>query len=329
MTTEASDRPRPGLLRRARDWASRARRHVMPEDLLHLEPFHVLFAVVGYANPAWRKTDWGRYVDERDPDFVDVVLDVVRPIAHRYFGLRVRGLEHLPTDGPALIVGNHNGGVLMTDTFFTALAIRDRFGPERELSMLGHDLLAADDVMRDILNRLGVIRAHPESAGRALRAGRLVLVYPGSDRDSWRTWSERGQIFLEGRAGFVRLALREGVPIIPLVTAGTHEQLVVLRRGLRIARALRLDKMLRNEAFPIVFSLPWGVTTGFLPYLPLPAQTTLQFGAPITWSEHTPEDAERSDVVEGCLDEVRATMQGMLDELHEGRIPVIGERFSR
>jgi len=312
------------------DWFARARRHVDATDLLHLmDPFHVLFAVIGYANPAWRKTDWGRYLDERDPEFVDVILDAVRPIARHYFAMRVRGIENVPTEGPALIVANHNGGVLMMDSFFTALAIRDHLGVERELNALGHDLLAADDTMRRILNQMGVIRASHETAAHALRAGRLVLVYPGSDKDSWRTWRERSRIYLEGRAGFIRLALREGVPIVPLVTAGTHEQLVVLRRGRRIAKALRLDKALRNEAFPIVWSLPFGVTTGFFPYIPLPAQTTLSFGAPITWPELDPADADRDDVVQRCQTDVREQMQGMLDELHEHRIPILGERFSR
>lgn len=313
----------------ARGWLSRARRHVRPADLLHLEPFHVLFSVVGYANPAWRKTDWGDLLDERDPEFVDLVLDAVRPVARHYFDLRVRGIEHVPAEGPALIVGNHNGGLQWTDAFFTALAIRDHLGVERELNGLGHDLLAADDAMRRVLTALGLIRANPETAARALRAGRLVLVYPGSDMDSWRPFRDRGRVFLEGRTGFVRLALREGVPIVPLVTAGTHEQLIVLRRGRRIARALRMDKLLRNEAFPVVLSLPWGVTVGFLPYLPLPAQTTLQFGPPIRWPDLTAEDAERQDVLERCLAEVQGRMQGMLDELHHNRIPVIGERFSR
>ena len=295
-----------GRLYEFRDWFSRARRHVRPIDLVHLlDPFHVLFAVVGYANPAWRKTDWGQFLNERDPEFVDVLADAIRPIARHYFSLRVRGLENLPAEGPALIVGNHNGGVMMMDSFFTALAIRDHLGVERELNALGHDLLAADDTMRRILNQLGVIRANPDTAAESLRAGRLLLVYPASDKDSWRPWGERDKIYLEGRTGFVRLALREGVPIIPLVTAGTHEQMVVLARGRRNARALRLDRALRNEAFPIVWALPWGVTTGFFPYLPLPAQTTLSFGAPIAWPDRSAADAERPDVVDRCLGEVR------------------------
>ncbi len=329
MPRTSGTRPRPGRLGRARAWADRARRQVHPRSLLHLEPFHVLFSVVGYANPAWRKTDWGCYLDERDPELVDVVLDAFRPIARHYFGLRVRGLDHLPAEGPALIVGNHNGGMFMFDTVFTAMAIRDHLGVDRELNLLGHDLLAADDVGRSFINRLGVIRANPDCAAYALRKGRLVLVYPGSDRDSWRPWTEKARVVLGGRQGFLRLALREGVPIIPLVSAGTHEQLVVLSRGQRIARALRLKQLLRNDAFPLVWSLPWGVTSGFVPYLPMPAQTTLRFGPPITWPDLTAADAERQDILDRCLDDVQSRMQGLLDELYGGRIPVIGERFRR
>ena len=55
-----------------------------------------------------------------------------------------------------------------------------------------------------------------------------------------------------------------------------------------------------------MLALPWGLTSGFVPYLPLPAQTTLAFGSPITWPELGPEDAERPEVLERCYREVEA-----------------------
>jgi len=308
-------------------WSKRAGRFVGPTDLLHAEPFHVLATMVRFLNPAWRDTEWSGDLDGRDGEFVDVVLDAVRELAHRGFSLKVEGIEHVPAEGPALVVANHNGGILPLDALFTLLAIRDHLGVERELNMLGHDLLGSDEVGRRLFTKLGIIRADPSCAAEALRRGRLVLVYPSSEHDSWRPWSERNRIVLGGRTGFLRLALREGVPIVPLVTAGTHEQLVVLSRGRRLARALRLKRLIRAEAVPIVFALPWGVTLGYVPYLPIPAQTTLRFGPPLAWPDLCPDDAADPDVLDRCLRQVRDTMQDLLDELYIGRVPIIGDRL--
>jgi 1-acyl-sn-glycerol-3-phosphate acyltransferase len=317
------------VLQALRDWSERMGEHVSREDLLHLEPYHVGLAMQRFIDPEQRITDWSEDPDARDPELIEALLQAVRPLARRVFDLRVEGLEHVPTEGPALIVANHNGGLLPLDTLFTLLALWDGLGPERELNMLGHDLLGADEVGRRIFTGLGIIRAHPERAARALEAGRLVLVYPSSEHESFRPFWERDRVPDVDRMGFIRLALQQGVPIIPLVTAGTHEQLVVLTRGRRLARAMGLRRMLRAETFPIVWALPWGITSGYVPYLPLPAQTTLRFGPPIAWPELDPSAAEERAACHRCRDEVRAVMQGMLDELYAERVPVLGERAPR
>jgi 1-acyl-sn-glycerol-3-phosphate acyltransferase len=147
----------------------------------------------------------------------------------------------------------------------------------------------------------------------------LVLVYPGSDLDTWRPFRHRNRIELGGRTGFLKLALRERVPIVPVVSAGTSEQMVVLLRGERVARALGLKRLLRAEACPIMLALPWGITSGYLPYVPLPAQTTLRFGSPIRFAHVDPAQAEDPHTLERCYDEVRAQMQALLDSVTEGR----------
>ncbi len=85
-----------------------------------------------------------------------------------------------------------------------------------------------------------------------------------------------------------------------------------------------MQQWARAKVCPVVLSVPWGITTGFLPYLPLPAQTTLAFGAPITWPELSACDADDPAVLDRCYAEVESTMQGMLDRLMEGRRPFLG-----
>jgi 1-acyl-sn-glycerol-3-phosphate acyltransferase len=260
----------------------------------------------------------------RDPEFVRLLLDLFRLLGRYYFRLEVRGVENVPATGPVLLVANHNAGLLPADAFFTALAIWDAFGPSRNVYALAHDFLFHDPTLRRYALRLGMLRAGHDSARRALAHDGIVLVYPGSDLDAFRSWRERHRVVLGGRKGFLRLALGAGVPIVPVVSAGAHEQFVVLTRGDRLARLLHMHRWARTEVCPIVFALPWGVTSGFVPYLPLPAQTTIAFGAPIAWPELSPRDAMDPAILDRCYVEVEAKMQSMLDELTEGRKPFVG-----
>lgn len=317
-----------GAVVSAATWIRRARGLVPHEDrAVLLSPPRL---VARFAKFAWRR---GRHTEvhdpaddvrRRDPELVSLLVDFYRGFGKRYFRLRIEGVENVPAEGPVLLVGNHNGALLPTDGFFTALAIHDRYGPERAIYVLAHDFLFEDPLLRSYALRLGMLRAGHESAMHALSAGGCVLVYPGSDLETFRPYRDRGKIVLGGRKGFVALALRAGVPIVPVVSAGTHEQLIVLFRGDRLARLLHAHAWARTEVLPIVLSVPWGITSGFVPYLPLPAQTTVAFGEPLRWPDLRPADAERPEALDRCYREVERRMQAMLDELSAGRRFLLG-----
>lgn len=260
----------------------------------------------------------------RDPEFLALLLDAFRPIARGYFRATYTGLEKVPATGPMLLVGNHNGGLLTTESYLTFLALWDRFGPERALYGLAHDVVFDDPTLRTYAEKFGALRASHEAAHAAFSAGHGVLVYPGSDLDSFRSFRDRKRVIFGDRTGFVRLALREGVPIVPTVCAGPQEQWIVLTRGDAIARALRMKRWARTEVFPIVLSLPWGLTSGFVPYLPLPVPCALAFGDPIRWPEYGPEAANDDAIVARCRDDVAAAMQRILDDLYRDRAPFLG-----
>ena len=317
-----------GALRETHDWLQRAR-SVLPlrESLQLFNPPVQVAWIAKYALAGRHKRDApSDDPAQRDPDLVGVVLDVVRALGRHYFRLEIDGVENVPAEGPVLLVGNHNGGFVPTDSFFTALAIWDRFGPSRAVHPLGHDFIFYDLTLRRFALRLGVLRAGHDSAQRAFALGGIVLVYPGSDLETFRPWRERDRVVLGGRKGFLQLALRAGVPIVPVVSAGTQEQFVVLTRGDDLGRRLHVHRWVRSNVCPIVLSVPWGVTSGFLPYIPMPAQTTLAFGSPIRWPELSARDAENPVVLDRCYLEVERTMQTMLDQLMEGRRPFLGRR---
>jgi 1-acyl-sn-glycerol-3-phosphate acyltransferase len=262
----------------------------------------------------------------RDPAFVRRGVALSQALGKHYFRWQVRGVEHVPQRGAAILVGNHNGGLLPLDSLMTIAAIYEKFGERRAVHPLVHDLVLRAPVVGRLAPRFGALRASPPHAHRVLEAERLALVYPGSDLESNRPWTSRGRIDLGGRKGFVKIALRTGAPIVPVVSAGTHEQFFVLARGRRIARLLRLKSWVRSEVFPIIFAIPWGLCAGCVLYWPLPAQTSIAFGPPIRFDDLGPDAADDEQALEACYRKVASRMQEMLDDLCRDRIPLLGVR---
>ncbi|MSX07815.1 MAG: glycerol acyltransferase, partial [Actinobacteria bacterium] len=158
-----------------------------------------------------------------------------------------------------------------------------------------------------------------QTALDAFAEGSSVLVFPGGDVDALKSWRHRNDIVFSGRTGFARLAIEAGVPVVPVVTAGAGESLLVLSSGKRLARALRLDKVLRLKTLPLSVSIPWGVNlglVGLLPYLPLPTKLGTTVLAPMR--------PEADETAEEFAVRVHSAMQAELDELTKDRRPVIG-----
>lgn len=310
-----------------RDEARERRRGVSPidpRDLFLLTSPPVL-AYKAARLALGRRSDAGGDPGERDPEFVEHLLETLEPVLRWYFRAEVHGGEHLPAEGPALLVANHSGGLQTAESLVIFREVLRRQGKERALYGLGHNLVFDDPTFRKYAGRFGALRAGHENARRAFERDALVLVYPGSDLDSFRPWRERNQIVFGNRSGFVRLVLENRVPIIPVVTAGAQEAFFVLTRGRRLARALGLKKLLRTEVFPIALSLPWGIAPATLPYIPMPTKMVTRFGPPIRFDHLPPEAARDPAIVASCYEQVEAAMQGMLDGLAaQRRWPIVG-----
>ena len=252
-------------------------------------------------------------VPARDPHFVSRLVPSVQRFV-RYFSPEVRGIENLPASGPVLVVGNHSCLFYMPDTWMVALAITDRRGVDAPAYALVYDLLLGIPVVGSALRRLGGVPANGREAERVLAQGAAVLVYPGGDLEACRPWTERNRIVFCGHSGFIRLALRAGVPVVPVVSYGSHNAVVILSRGERLARVLGLNR-LRIKVFPIVLG-PFGVSSILTPPLPMPSAVTVEFMAPIDWTGLGTAAADDEAVVEACYKEITSAMQATLDRLH-------------
>lgn len=253
---------------------------------------------------------------QRDPHFITRHLPTFEQLS-KYFRAEVRGFEHMPTSGPFLAVGNHSGGMYTPDAYvFMTHWFRQR-PIEDPVYSLAHSFIFATPAA-NFFRKIGAIPANFENAERALDLGAPILVYPGGDWEAYRPFAHRNKIDFGGRTGFVRLALRRQIPVVPVVAHGSHQSIIVLSRGDRLARAMQLER-LRIKIFPLVLSFPWGLTPAFVPAIPLPSKITVDVCPPLDWRHYGPSAHEDPEIVQRCYAEMESVMQERLDQLAKER----------
>jgi len=258
-------------------------------------------------------------ISKWDPELTERVIGWMRPVIKGYHRAEVRGLESFPQGG-ALVVSNHSGGLFPMDVPVFATGFYEMFGYDRPVFTLSHDMLF-NGPQGEFLIRTGFIRANHENADEALRSGGVVVVFPGGDYDVYRPTLAENIIDFDGRTGYVRAALNAGVPIVPTVGIGGQETQLYLSRGEGLAKALRLDKLMRVKILPISVGFPFGLSAVLPVNVPLPAKIVMQVLEPIDVRAEFGEDPD-IDAVDA---HVRRVMQKALGKLaKERRLPVIG-----
>jgi 1-acyl-sn-glycerol-3-phosphate acyltransferase len=258
----------------------------------------------------------------RDPDYIRATLPTLHANNGVYFRPDVSGLEHIPAEGPVLLVGNHSGGTLIADTFVFAQHFYEHFGPDRRFHQLAHDLVFKLTGLRTLVQKYGTVPASPQNMATALDKDAALLVYPGGDEETFRPTWEGDQVDFAGRTGWVKLALEHGVPVVPVVSIGGQETALFLGRGRRVASALSLDRLARLKVLPAVLGPPFGVTVLDLPIrFPLPAKIAIRVMPPIDLRE---ELGDEPDIEEGYK-LVTSRMQRTLTRLSNQRsVPIVG-----
>jgi 1-acyl-sn-glycerol-3-phosphate acyltransferase len=258
----------------------------------------------------------------RDPEYIEKTLAAWRLSSELYFRAEVDGLEHIPPAGPVLLVGNHSGGVVIVDTFVFAQAFYDHFGPQRPFFQLAHDLVFKFPGARALVERYGTVPASPDNMARALDRDAALLVYPGGDHETFRPSWESAEVDFAGRTGFIKLALKHNVKIVPVVAIGGQETALFLGQGSRSARALGLNRLARLKVLPGAFGPPFGFTILDLPLrLPLPAKISIKVLEPIDLHQELGADPD----VDAGYDLVTSRMQRTLTGLGEERdLPIVG-----
>ncbi len=262
-------------------------------------------------------------LDSAGERFQQFLVWASQPVLDWYFRMEIKGWERLPKS-PALLIGVHASGLLPVEAYLTGFQWYRRFGADRPLHGTAHDVLMSLPGWGQFLRKIGTVPASKSAITEALEAGHDVILWPGGDVDALRPWTQRDQAILDDRMGFVKLATRLGVPIVPVASVGGSDTLFMLTEGRTLARLLRLDKVARAKSFPIALGFPFGLAPGVIPQVPLPAKIRTEF-LPVVDVGDDPEMAEDPDFVQAKYQEVvDALQESMTLQAGHRSFPLLG-----
>ncbi len=241
-----------------------------------------------------------------DPEFNEAVLmPAARALYRNWFRVRMRGFEHVPSCGAALVVANHSG-VIPIDAVMLQVGVFDEHPARRHLRLLGADLVYSMPVLAGLARRSGHVPASRAEAERLLGAGDLVGVFPEGFKGIAKPFAERYQLKRFGRGGFARTAMRTGAPIIPCAIVGAEEIYPKIGEWPELAQRIGLPY------FPITPLFPW---LGPLGTIPLPSKWIIEFCDPVPTDGFAPDQWEDSHVIDELAGKVKDTIAAKIGEL--------------
>ena len=257
----------------------------------------------------------------RDPAVIAQMMPLMGWFYDYYYRVSTDGWEHIPTDEAVMFVGSHNGGLPAPDMHMMIYDYCRQFGVDKPLYGLMSPKIW--EVMAPIARtaaQMGAVQAHPRMAIAALNAGSNIAVYPGGIQDVFRPYSQRHNIYFHNRKGFIKLAIKKGVPIVPMISYGAHSTFVVLADIYPQMQQLHEWGMpwafgVDPESFPIYLGLPWGFSFGPLPHIPPPLKIHTRICKPIRFERSGKQALQDNRYVEACFSQVKSEMQLALDKL--------------
>jgi 1-acyl-sn-glycerol-3-phosphate acyltransferase len=177
--------------------------------------------------------EWGRSEQTRVR-----LRQLYGPLYKFWFRVEWEGLEKIPLTGGALLVANHAGAIPI-DAPTIMHGVEEELG--RPVYGLADYLFRSMPVVGTAWSRGGGVPAHPDNAYRLLREQQqLALVFPEGTKGSGKLYSQRYQLRRFGRGGFVEIAMRAGVPVVPIAVTGSEEAMPMVAKSGLLARALGL-----------------------------------------------------------------------------------------
>jgi 1-acyl-sn-glycerol-3-phosphate acyltransferase len=247
---------------------------------------------------------WGR--SERMRSLVRGAYD---PLYKYYFRVEWDGFELLPSTGGALLVSNH-AGAIPSDAPAIMHGIETRLG--RPVYGLAEHLFRATPVVGTLWSRVGGVTANPDNAYRLLHdEHQLVLVFPEGTKGTGKTFGDRYHLRRFGRGGFVEIAMRAGVPVVPIAVVGAEEAMPIVWKSNRLA------KLFGIPYFPVTANMLLLGPAGLVGYFP--AKFKIRVLPPVHFDVDAGQERYSRSKVMAESERIRRQIQDALYDMLRGR----------
>jgi 1-acyl-sn-glycerol-3-phosphate acyltransferase len=231
------------------------------------------------------------------------------PMYRNWFRAEWEGLDKIPVNGGALLVSNH-AAAIPSDAPAIMHGIETEL--ERPVYGLADHLFKTMPVIGTMWARVGGVIAHPENAYRLLREQRqLVLVFPEGNKGPAKSFAERYQLRRFGRGGFVEIAMRAGVPVIPIAVVGAEESMPMIYNFAAGAKVMGIPY------FPITANMLMFGPLGLAAYLP--AKFKLRVLDPVEFDVPPDQPRYSKSRVMDQAEEIRQQIQNALYDMLKQR----------
>jgi 1-acyl-sn-glycerol-3-phosphate acyltransferase len=248
--------------------------------------------------------EWGRSERVRR-----IVRSIYSPVYKHWFRVEWEGLEKIPESGGALLICNH-AGAIPSDAPVIMHGIEEELG--RPVYGMADFFFRRVPWVGTAWSRAGGLSAHPDNALRLLRdQGQLALVFPEGTKGPSKTYSERYRLRRFGRGGFVEIAMRAGVPVIPIVCIGAEESMPIM---FRLSSAA---KMLGVPYVPVTANMLLLGPLGVLGYFP--SKFKLRVLDPVRFDMPSGQERYSKSRIMDEAESIRAQMQETIYDMLRDR----------
>ena len=195
-----------------------------------------------------------------------------------YWRIEVEGLENIPADGAAVLVGPHRG-FMPFDGLMLVQLLRRRRG--RVPRFLIHPTLVKFAFISKLMRGFGGVVACQENADQILRSGQILGVFPEGISGAFKLYKEAYELGRFGRPDYAKMAVRHQAPVVPFVVLGSAEVYPILGRiRWRWFRRLMEWPFLPIVPFPVPLPTKWHIK--FLPPVEVPGRADGEGAQPET-----------------------------------------------
>ena len=239
-------------------------------------------------------------VQQVDPQVIQEIIDLslgideekqIRSVDRLYTAISlfanptVVGQENIP-EGPVLYIGNHS--TMALDVMVAMPALVRATG--RLVRGMSDEIMYRNPGMRRRIVESGAVMGHAKIGDALFEAGKDILLFPGAAYEANKNLERPYTLQWKQRTGFVRMAAKHGVPIVPVGIVGPDEwfgrymdrdEVANSWLGKLLRRAGASEEFMQSDQLP---PIPRGI---FGSLLPRPQRAYVAIGEPVSTASYS------------------------------------------